>query len=129
VLPNVLKAANPPIPFRTITQTAEQIVVVFPGAFYCVVNSGSNCSEEMNFGMIDVSHEEFHQLCMGMAGCNCNVRFATLCPIFNLPKKSMAKSSVARITDSPIQPDASVAGDTQNTNAGDSLLSGQSNVH
>jgi hypothetical protein len=122
VLPNVLKAANPPIPFRTITQTAEQIVVVFPGAFYCVVNSGSNCSEEMNFGMVDVRHEEFHQLCVGMAGCNCNVSFATLCPIFYLPEKSMTKLSVASIADSLIQPDASVTGDTQNTNAGDSLL-------
>jgi hypothetical protein len=76
----------------------------------------------MNFGMVDVSHEEFHQFCVGMAGCNCNVRIATLCPIFNLPKKSMTKSSVASIADSPIQPDASVTGETQNTNAGDSLL-------
>jgi hypothetical protein len=67
MLPNVLKVANPPIPFRKITQTAEQIVFVFPGAFYCVVSSGSNCSEEMNFGIVDVSHEEFHQFCVGMA--------------------------------------------------------------
>lgn len=57
MLPQVLRAAEPPIPFDCIKQEEGQYVVTFPGAFQMVVNIGSNCAEAINVCLLE--WEEF----------------------------------------------------------------------
>ncbi|EFX71269.1 hypothetical protein DAPPUDRAFT_255987 [Daphnia pulex] len=49
--PQILKAANPPIPFICIKQCVGQYVVTFPGAYHMVLNSGYNVCEGLNFSV------------------------------------------------------------------------------
>ncbi|EFX64378.1 hypothetical protein DAPPUDRAFT_266513, partial [Daphnia pulex] len=48
VLPQVLRTAEPPIPFHCIKQEEGQYVTTFSGVFHMVVNIGSNCTEAIN---------------------------------------------------------------------------------
>jgi hypothetical protein len=48
VMPQVLRVADPTIPFNGIKQEVGQYVVTFPGAYDMVVNIGPNCAEANN---------------------------------------------------------------------------------
>ncbi|EFX60708.1 hypothetical protein DAPPUDRAFT_123245, partial [Daphnia pulex] len=112
VLPNVLKAADPPIPFRTITQAPENIVVVFPGAVYLVVDTGLICSEEAFFGMKDTRCDEFQFRYATMTKCRCNIRPTALCALYNMTENSFPNSLSLRSANLPRQ---LVAGKTART--------------
>jgi hypothetical protein len=112
VLPNVLKAADPPIHFRTITQAPENIVVVFPGAVYLVVDTGLICSEEAFFGMKDTRCDEFQFRYATMTKCRCNIRPTALRALYNMTENSFPNSLSLRIANLPRQ---LVAGKTART--------------
>ncbi|EFX76654.1 hypothetical protein DAPPUDRAFT_248795 [Daphnia pulex] len=48
VMPQVLRAAEPPIPFDCIKQEEGHICRDIPSAFHMLVNIGSNCAEAIN---------------------------------------------------------------------------------
>jgi jumonji domain-containing protein 2 len=51
LFPQILKAANPPLPFKYIKQCVGQYVVTFPGVYHMVLNSGYNICEGLNFSV------------------------------------------------------------------------------
>jgi jumonji domain-containing protein 2 len=51
LMPQLLKACDPPIPFHCIKQGKGDYVITFPGAFHFVVNAGANVAEATNFAI------------------------------------------------------------------------------
>jgi jumonji domain-containing protein 2 len=67
LFPQILRAANPPIPFKCIKQCAGDHVVTFPGAYHMVVNAGFNICEGLNF-LVDYWTRKFAKK---ERRCNC----------------------------------------------------------
>jgi hypothetical protein len=122
VLPNVLKAADPPIPFRTITQESENVVFVFPGAFYLVVDTGLSCSEETYFGMKGARCDEYQFHTATMPECRCHIRPTALRVLHNMSEKSFPNSLSLHGDNLPVHSVAGKIALTVPTVTGDWLL-------
>ena len=53
LMPQLLKACDPPIPFHCLKQCKGDYVITFPGAFHFVVNAGVNAAKATNFAILE----------------------------------------------------------------------------
>ncbi|KZS07168.1 Uncharacterized protein APZ42_029189 [Daphnia magna] len=66
VMPQLLKANDPPIPFYCFKQCKGDYIITFPGAFHFVVNSGLNVAQATNFAF-----PEWLPFAKDREGCSC----------------------------------------------------------
>jgi hypothetical protein len=88
VLPQMLLAQTPPIPFHTLKQCEGDYVVTCPSAFHFVLNGGANFAEAMNY-----PSEEWTYYSYPFTRCTCahKAGYTAIERLFKLPKKVSKK--------------------------------------